>query len=282
MSYKPGTSYIVTDKDCETAFAQCRACNFVQDNKKYRDVVDGTYLTIRDDDDINAYCGGITDAFRNYLKRYWGQVDWDEYTHILTVTTGMLRWVTMVAHVCEYIDRKGKIGEARKMLAWSADRLTEFKAGSDFVQRFLNEFSIHCDGRREEVVRMYGVAILVALMGHELGHACLGHVMVDADAEDQNSISRNNERSADLFASSVAQSIGNGYTGAVGAVVLDASFVWMTGKYASRPSTNKNNRFTTHPVSIDRVKMFIDSFNVLLEHSPVTAKQLMKLVNKGK
>ena len=279
MPYQSGTSYYVTDKDCETAFAQCKSCEFIADNRNYRSIVEGTYLTIRDTDAINAYCATITDPVRNYLQQHYPVADWNKYTHLLTIYTGMLRWVNMVAHVCEYIDRTRKIGEAKKMLAWAADRLTSFEAGSDFVQRFLDEFHIQCDGHREEVVRMYAIAILVGLIGHELGHACLGHYGQD----DQNSISRNNERCADMFASSVAQSIGNGYAGAIGAVVLDVSFAWLSGKHSAYVTNGsaKQNKFLSHPVSVDRVKGFIDSFNTMLVTSPVTAKMLTKLMKAG-
>lgn len=281
MPNKSGTSYYVTDKDCETAFAQCKSCEFIANNSTYRAVVEGTYLTIRDTDDINASHGRITDMVRNYLNQSYPVVDWNDYTHILSINTGMLRWVNVVAHVCEYIDRTRKIGEAKKMLAWAADRLTMFEAGSDFVQRFIDEFTIQCDGHREEVVRMYAIAILVGLIGHELGHACLGHMGTPA----QKSLSRNNERCADMFASSVAQSIGNGYAGAIGAVVLDVSFVWLTGKhsaYMTKSVKNDNkNKFLTHPVSPDRVKAFIESFNTVLVTSPITAKMLMKLMKAG-
>lgn len=279
MPYQSGTSYYVTDKDCETAFAQCKSCGFIADNRNYSSVVAGTYLTIRDTDAINASCARIGDAVRNHLQAYYPVVDWNQYTHILFIYTGMLRWVNMVAHVCEYIDRTRKIGEAKKMLAWAADRLTSFEAGSDFVQRFLDEFHIQCDGHREEVVRMYAIAILVGLIGHELGHACLGHYGQD----DQNSISRNNERCADMFASSVAQSIGNGYAGAIGAVVLDVSFAWLSGKHSAYVTNGsaKQNKFLSHPVSVDRVKAFIDSFNTMLVTSPVTAKMLTKLMKAG-
>lgn len=279
MPNKSGTSYYVTDEDCETAFSQCKSCKFITENRTYKSIVESTYLSIRDTDDINAACATLTDSVRNYLNQTYPVVDWNEYTHILYIYTGMLRWVNMLAHVCEYIDRTRKMGEAKKMLAWATDRLTMCEAGSDFVQRFLDEFAIQCDGRREEVVRMYAIAILVGLIGHELGHACLGHVHQST----QNSISRNNERCADMFASSVAQSIGNGYAGAIGAVVLDVSFVWMTGKHCGYTNVTKNsgNKFMSHPVETDRVKAFIESFNTVLETAPITAKMLMKLMKVG-
>lgn len=279
MSYKPRTSYYVTDKDCEAAFAQCKSCCYVRENKHYRSIVEGTYLTVHETDDINATCGRLTDTVRNSLMRTCPQVDWNEYTHVVTIYVGMLRWVNVVAHVCEYIDRTRKIGEAKKMLAWAAGRLTQYEAGSDFVQRFLDEFSIQCDGHREEVVRMYAIAVLVGIIGHELGHACLGHVY----QADQNSLSRNNERSADLFASSIAQSIGSGYAGAIGAVVAHVSFVWLAGKHSmyKNDGNSRKNKFMSHPVSVDRVQAFVDSFNTMLVTSPVTAKMLMKLTDAG-
>lgn len=279
MPNKSGTSYYVTDKDCETAFAQCKSCEFIADNAKYKSVLEGTYLVVKDTDEINAYCAHLTDMVRNYLNQSYPVVDWNNYTHMLTITVGMLRWVNVLANVCEYMDRTHKIKKAKKMLSWAVDRLTAFEAGSDFVQRFLDEFSIQCNGHSEEVVRLYAIAIIVGIIGHEMGHACLGHF----GTPEQKSISRNNERCADMFASSVAQSIGNGYAGAIGAVVFDVSAVWLAGKHSAYATNGsaKKNKFMSHPVSVERVKLFIESFNTVLVTSPITAKMLMKLMKAG-
>lgn len=277
MSYKPGTTYRVTATDCQTAFEQCKSCSFVSSNERYKDCADRVYLDIEGDDDlVNAFAAQISDQARPYLQKAFSDVNWNAYDHLLIITGGMLRWITVMAAICEYMDRTRKIGEAKKMLIWAADRLTRSCAGTDFVERFADQFGLQCDGRREEVCRIYAIAMLVGIFGHELGHMCLGHCGQTAQHE-QNSVSRNNERTADMFASSIAQSLANGFAGAVGAVFVDISFLWMDGK-RNKLYGGKQSEFATHPMSRERVEMFIDSFNTVLETSPISAKMLRKLM----
>ena len=277
MSYKPGTTYRVTDTDCQTAFEQCKGCSFISSNERYKDCANRVYLDIEEDDDlVNAFAAQISDQARPYLQKAFSDVNWNAYDHLLIITGGMLRWITVMAAICEYMDRTRKIGEAKKMLIWAADRLTRSCAGTDFVERFADQFGLQCDGRREEVCRIYAIAMLVGIFGHELGHMCLGHCGQTAQHE-QNSVSRNNERTADMFASSIAQSLANGFAGAVGAVFVDISFLWMDGK-RNKLYGGKQSEFATHPMSRERVEMFIDSFNTVLETSPISAKMLRKLM----
>ena len=277
MPYKPGTTYYVTEADCRTAFDQCKGCNYVSSNERYKDCADRVYLDIEwDDDHVNAGAARIDDQVRPYLQKEMPEVNWNAYDHIMLVYAGMLRWVTVMAAICEYMDRTKKIGEAKKMLIWAAERLTRGCATGDFVARFADEFGLQCDGRREEVCRIYAIAMLVGIFGHELGHMCLGHCG-NYSQHEQNSLSRNNERSADMFASSIAQSLANGFAGAVGAVFVDISFLWMDGK-RNKLYGGKQSEFATHPMSRERVEMFIDSFNTVLETSPISAKMLRKLM----
>ena len=283
MPYQSGSSFYLTDEDCETAFSQCKSCRFVTENNHYKEVVDGCFLRVADTDVINAYCATISDPVRSYLRRNMPSENWNKYGHLLTITTGMMRWLTVVGHVCEYMERTHKIGEAKKMLEWASKRLTSFEAGSDFVQRFLDEFKIKCDGRRDEVVRIYSIACVASVLAHELGHASLGHMHYHHTTP--TSIVRNDEREADLFASSVMHSIGNGYVGAIAAVAVEVSFAWMTGSsslYVPKKDLKKPNHYATHPVSFERVRNFIESFNAVLTTSPITDKMLIKLMEKGK
>lgn len=279
MPNKYGKAYNVTASDVRNAFDQIGATTFIKGNRNYKEVYDGTYLAVDDDDLVNAFCATLNDEFRKHLAKYIPGVNWGKYGHVLIINEGILRWISVVATVCEYIDRTRKLGEAKRMLSWAANRLTRYRAGSDFVNRFADEFSVECDGRREEVTRIYAMAILVALIGHELGHASLNH-----DDCDMNSISRNDERQADLFASSIAQSLGNGYAGAVGGAILMLSFKWMGGRfsrYVSKEELKDPSKYRTHPVDIDRVRAFIESFNTVLDLAPINTKMLLKLARSA-
>lgn len=76
MPNKSGTSYFVTDKDCETAFAQCKACEFIADNRQYKSVVDATFLRVSDNDEVNAYCAHLSDEVREYLLKEYPGTDY--------------------------------------------------------------------------------------------------------------------------------------------------------------------------------------------------------------
>lgn len=283
MSYKSGTSFYLIDEDCETAFTQCVSCRFVAENDRYKEVADSCFLRVADNDEVNAYCATISDPVRAYLRRNMPEVNWNKYTNILTMTSGMCRWLTVVGHVCEYMERTHKMGEAKKMLEWASKRLTCFEAGSDFVQRFLDEFKIKCDGRRDEIVRIYSIACAAAVLAHELGHASLGHQHYQHTTPI--TIVRNDEREADMFSSSVLHSIGNGYVGAIAAVAVEVSFAWMLGSnshYVPKKDLKKPNLYASHPVTFERVRNFIESFNTVLKTSPITDKMLLKLMEKGK
>ena len=284
MPYKPGTSYIVTEEDCENAFEQCRACPFVSKNPTYKEVSEGIFLTVAEGDEVNAYMLALNDKWRKTLRKTYPEpVDWGEYTHLIEVSTGMLRWVTVLAHVCEYIDRTKNLREAKAMLKMATERLTSYEAGSDFVQRFLDEFKVTRDGRRDEVVRMYALATLIAIIGHEMGHACLGHCG-GINRNSQNSITRNDERCADMFSSSVTQSIGNGFAGAVASAIMFVGYLWLFGKHnyaTTEQEVKKPRMFETHPVTLERFNGMIDSFNTMLATSPITAKMLKSLAKGG-
>ena len=66
---------------------------------------------------------------------------------------------------------------------------------------------------------MYAKTILMGVMAHECGHICLGHLPYRG--QDMHcSISRNDERQADSWASAVLQSCCLGAQGAVAAVMM--------------------------------------------------------------
>ena len=279
MPDKCGETYHVDAGDARNIFDQVGSTEFIKRNPAYRETYDGLYFYVSDSDVINAFSMRLSDDVREMLSRDLPGVNWGRYVGLICIHAGMLRWITVVATVCEYIDRTHRIGEAKRMLRWAAGRLTRFSAGSDFVKRFVDEFGVECDGQREEIVRMYGMALLAALYGHEIGHSCLNHNSLGL-----NSMSRNNECQADLFASSVIQSMGMGYAGAIGAVMLMLSFIWEGGRFSSymtKEELKNPSKYETHPESIERVVKLIESFNTILDRAPINTKQLLKLAKKG-
>jgi hypothetical protein len=93
----------------------------------------------------------------------------------------------------------------------------------------------------------FAVGMMAYVIGHELGHIALGHTLcASANLE----VSRNQEREADSFASSVISTCPFGEYLVTGPVVWDLVWVWC--QYAG------NDRMaTTHPLSRERLLDFI-------------------------
>ena len=95
----------------------------------------------------------------------------------------------------------------------------------------------------------YAVGMMAQVIGHELGHIALAHTLgASANLE----VSRNQEREADLFASSVISTSPFGEYLIAGPVVWELIWVWCEHAGNQRIST-------THPLSRERLLDFIRS-----------------------
>ena len=274
MSHQSGETYCLTKQDCEDAYGQCLSSRHITSNEEYSRKTSRTKMLFEEDADwLNAYAFRIPAETKDAMSKEYPGVDWRKYDHCVAISAGMLRYLDVLSAVCEFLDRTGNISKAKKMLKWMADRITVTQVGSDYVYRFEVDFDMEDDGRRSEVQRMYGMGMLVAIFGHELGHVCLGHCL----GRENNSVSRNNERAADGFASSIIHANAGGGIPAVAACMFHIGLMWAFGKHNGTISHSKENGFGTHPVTQDRVLEYIDSFNSVLETSRITAEMLKKL-----
>ena len=106
--------------------------------------------------------------------------------------------------------------------------------------------------------RSYMSAMLVSIIGHELGHICLCHTLGERQSGE---VSRNQEREADSFASSIiSTSPFSDYL--VGGTV----FWWILLAWVESPANkllkDKFGKYSesfesTHPMSVDRLKDFL-------------------------
>lgn len=268
MQNKPGKTYYVTAEDFDDAVYDCTHTKYVRDNDRYSDAAKGVHTFMESNDDtVNACAFRLDDMTKTWLKMVEPSVDWDGYQYGMLMYGGILRWLTVIGHVSEYFARTANVSGARKMLKWMGDNAIDGECGSDFVKRFLHEFKNDTEGVRVEQTRVYALAALRSVVAHELGHVCLGHCN---NISDQRSLRRNDEREADLFASSIAQSMANGLPSVIGTTMVEISFTWLS-------RSNKPNMFGDHPNSLERVRNFIESFNAMLIGHKVTAEALTKL-----
>lgn len=271
MPNKPAKAYHLTGYDVDDALSACIRTKHVIENPAYAGPADAIFpFTIGSDFMLNAFSCVIDDRERESLKQNNPSVDWDRYKFGIVVFDGILIWMSLLGYVTDCLVRTEDIGRARKMLRWMGENLTDDgDVPSDMAERFMKKFWTDCGGDTVERTRTYSMSILYSLMGHEMGHICLGHVMSMTYC-DTNSLSRNDERAADLFAASIAQSMNSGYIGAICTTILDISFTW----------AKKNARivrYGSHPDPTERVRNFTESFAAVLDSSRIDSKALLKL-----
>lgn len=112
--------------------------------------------------------------------------------------------------------------------------------------------------------------MIAFVLCHEIGHIMLSHC--DRTSSMGNNISRNNERSADLFACSVLQGTGFGSSFAEGGVFLILVFYFMADKKA------RNIQDGTHPGYIERIMNIVQSFRQELMYANITELDIKRLM----
>ena len=86
------------------------------------------------------------------------------------------------------------------------------------------------------------------------------------------SISRNDERQADSWASAVLQSCCLGAQGAVAGVMMVIGLTW------AHKISEEELRFSTHPMHMERLEHMFQTFDAMFTVSHITKKQLLELV----
>lgn len=112
--------------------------------------------------------------------------------------------------------------------------------------------------------------MITFVLGHEIGHIMLCHC--DRTNGKMNNVSRNNERSADLFSCSILQGTGFGSSFAEGAIFLILSFYFMDTK------KTRNLQYGTHPGHTDRVMNIIQSFKNELRFANISEADILYLM----
>ena len=112
--------------------------------------------------------------------------------------------------------------------------------------------------------------MIAFVLGHEIGHIMLGHL--DRTNQIPNNVSRNNERSCDLFSCSILQGTGVGSSFVGGPVFLTLIFFFMDD------SKYRNHQYGTHPGHRDRVMNMVQSFKNELLYANISEADILNLM----
>jgi len=169
----------------------------------------------------------------------------------ITLLGGAIRFANLVS--AAYIGasaakgRNGGVNHLPEITAalgkWCLETHAKFSpsATCEFAKRY-NLHLVMSDPSLARKARSFSAGLLIGILAHELGHLALGHCHgVRMNLE----ISRNQEREADSFASSVISSSPFGDYLVFGTILWEAVWVWVeraTGQIAS-----------THPLASERL-----------------------------
>jgi len=208
----------------------------VKNNPLYAGIMGNVQFVFQDDNDVvNAYAG-LQDAANG------------QKIPVIIYLAGAARF-GRVAALAVAAELSGDKGAGKRFVA--AVRPRDFTGFSNAVAaRIVREAGLVPALATESVVtkaKSVSAGLMLGILAHEAGHQALGHVL-DQSQTVNLEISRNQEREADSFASSVIAS------SPFGEYILVGTLFW---HYALAQQENDQTVATTHPLSKERFENFV-------------------------
>lgn len=229
--------FSVGEEECQRWFIQVRTSPHVLHNAQYLNVAkELDFFYAEDDSTVNAQAGINKKSGKRFVRLCGGAVRFARLAS-LAVAAQQLR----KDDSCARFLRTFRLEDCGKM---DDERVVELIKGAELLEAVASvEVISHA--------KMISAGMLMGVLAHEVGHQALNHTLGKA----QNLvISRNQEREADLFASSITAASD------FGEHILEGMLVWW---YALALHESKNGESTTHPLSIERYNNIIRSHESL-------------------
>ena len=255
----------MTDAEVLQLLTYVSAAPHVTTNSQYSSIVPNLALKIvRDDPTINAFATRLGEA----------DTPDDRKTPAIFIFSGAIRYANLIsaAYVAsQYAQSKAperfsplpEIVEALgRIIRAEGTKLTDEK-----VCAFADSYNLHCivyDQVLSRKAKTLAAGLMVGIIAHEFGHLALGHLHgVSRTLE----ISRNQEREADSFASSVISSSPFGDHMVLGSILWELVWVWLENQPGGSIAT-------THPLASERLAS-------LIHDNPTVAAELGFEVPEG-
>ena len=242
--------YNIDQQTIELLYDMVKTSSYVKNNKHYMDIVDKTVMLYSDEPVVNAYATTLNDGSNKYkIQMYKGLCSCMQACSIA---------------FANYIDTRD-VDDLKKHL----NKLTKIIHNSDyeFLQNDYIEYILEMKNEIGNIqfnkivtnTASYASGAILEVLGHELGHICLGHLY---DEHKSLEVSRNNERQADLFACSVVNTtLFRDYV-YLGSFMSNLLFTWM-GKGSDRIAT-------THPHGQERLDNMFNAYEYQLNEMGIT------------
>ena len=218
-------------------FEYVRSAANVKENLQYAGIMkDVRFFYLADNDTMNAYAT---------LKKL--NKDKDELHRVIMLLGGAVRF-SKVASLAVAAHLSGdKQAPARLVRALNGADLGKFDL--DTVVRLVNAANLGAALANETVqakAKSVSAGMILGILAHEAGHHALGHTLNTSEKVNLD-ISRNQEREADSFASSVIAS------SPFGEYILAGTLFW----HFALASQQGDAVATTHPLSRERFENFV-------------------------
>lgn len=249
----------ITDSLVRKAINICESSDYLISNTRYRDIVKAIHYTYVSEPVLNSFA----------VRR-------DGINYIYTFN-GLCTMLCLYAAVFGTYMKSHNVKQAKDAISWISDNMigectySEIKFSAikmEEISSFSKKFPVYYNKALYSMYRELSVKAIAAVLGHETGHVCLGHV--DGTSMIENNVSRNDERSADLFACSILQGTGIGGSFADGVLLMTLSLYFLSGD---------DDGDGNHPSSVERVMNIIQSFKNELEYSNIHESDILKLLD---
>jgi len=242
-----------TQREIEYIFEMVRNSSYVAMNVEYKEKANNTTIKFDHDNNvINAYASS-----HNYPK------------HDIHIFAGLCYSSKMMGlALANFVENRGD-NESLDVLRRACDYIGEIIVNNNGEFTEMNvlagmellNFDITPVISAE--ANSYWFGSILSVVGHELGHICLSHTV---RGDWSNSVSRNDERQADLFAHSVVSTTPFSKYNILSTLFTEVVFAWL--------HKNHDGPATTHPHSEERIMNTINSHESLLAGYGITKENI--------
>lgn len=243
----------MTDEKIKRLFDQIKATDFISKNKFYKTTADSTTISMSNENVVNAYATSSGSALH------------------INIFSGLI----YIAYVASYACATKDFNTIRKCLHAAGKKCNQKKGDFTFLDatKIINKYCKVNDLIINEG-DSYTDGALIYVIAHELGHICLHHTHSSRGGRSLiNSMSRNNERCADLFASSIIEAMNYPQYMFIGNIIMILSFAWMS---------DDEDVATTHPYTKERFDYIYNSHIELINSFGFTREVFDSLLPKKK
>lgn len=220
--------------ELEFIFNMCAMSPYIKNNSDYKKKVSETRIVLSDTTLVNAFASGSNGSFK------------------IQMNSGLCNIYVFIGLALAKYRVDNNISDLIQACRWTGEHTNknQYHFSKEMIAEGIAEFNYSESDPFMHDAGSYFTGLALSVCGHELGHICCGHTL-NQSVSDQTS--RNDERTADLFAQSIIATTPFGSYLILSSMFVEIVFAWMSPNEADSPAT-------THPYSRER------AYNILTSH----------------